>query len=116
MEEVIEEKTLCGSTSDELIMPYSRKPNFPSCDTRCPDGYPCYGWRQIHKGGYVRWQRQRYYHDDLKLLAGLWVYVTIADWLAIEVEIWLTAPWEGETVIASMQEAETKKPQVIESP
>lgn len=84
-------------------MPYSRRPKFPAGDTRCPDGFACYGWRQVHKGGYVRWYGRRYHHEDLKPLAGLWVYVTIDDWLAIKVEVWITDRWVGDTVIADME-------------
>lgn len=88
--------------SETTIVPYSCRPRHPRSDTRCPDGFPCYGWRQVHKGGYVSWYGGKYYHAELKSIEGLWVYVTIADWLAIEVEVWTTAPWEGETLIAKM--------------
>ena len=84
-------------------MPYSRRPKFPASDTRCPDGFACYGWRRVCKGGFVRWYGRRYYHDDLKALAGLWVYVTIDDWLAIAVEIYITDRWVGDTVVAHME-------------
>ena len=47
-------------------MPYSVKPAFPASDTKCPDGFACYGWRQIHKGGYINWYGRRYFHEDLK--------------------------------------------------
>lgn len=66
-------------------MPYSIRPR--ECDTLCPDRFPCYGWRQICKGGYVLWYRRRYYHDDLKQWAGMFVYVRINDWLAGSLEI-----------------------------
>lgn len=90
-------------------MPYSRRPLFPSCDTRCPDGFACYGWRQVHKSGFVRWYGHRYYHDDLKLLEGLWVYVTIGDWLAVELEIYTTDAFVGDTIIAHMEGDEVRR-------
>lgn len=81
-------------------MPYSRRPR--EHDTRCPDGFACYGWRRVCKAGYVNWYGRRYYHEDLRHWSGLFVYVTISDWLAIEVEIWST-PWQGEPLQCAME-------------
>jgi len=66
-------------------MPYSIRPR--ESDTRCPDGFACYGWRRVCAGGYVRWYGHRYYSDDLKQYVGLFVWVEISDWLAIELDI-----------------------------
>jgi hypothetical protein len=87
-------------------MPYSIRPRHPNPngDSRCPDGFACYGWRKIHKGGYVRWYGIKYQHPQLAEWVGLWVYVTIADWLASELEIWTGKPWEGENLIAEAVE------------
>ncbi len=78
-------------------MPYSIRPPSAGSDTVCPDGFPCYGWRQIHRGGYVRWYGGKYYNDELDQWAGMWVYITIADWLAIELEVWDGVPGMGDT-------------------
>lgn len=39
----------------------------------------------------------------MRFLTGLWVYVTIDDWLAVALEIYTTAPFEGDTIIAKME-------------
>jgi hypothetical protein len=57
----------------------------------------------VHKGGYVNWYHRRYFHDDLKQLAGLWVYATIDDWLAITLEIYTVDAFQGPTIIAQME-------------
>lgn len=88
-------------------MIYLIRPKFRASDRRCPDGFACEGWRQVRKGGFVRWYGRRYYHDDLKALAGLWVYVTIDDWLAITVKI-LTDRWDGDTVVVAHMDADYK--------
>jgi hypothetical protein len=84
-------------------VPYSVKPNSPRHDAKCPDGFTCYGWRQVHKGGYVRFARARYYHEDLAQWAGLWVYVTLADYLAIDVDVWPQGPWRAPELHAMNQ-------------
>lgn len=66
-------------------MPYSIRPR--ESDTKCPDGFACYGWRQIHKGGYVNWYGHRYFHEELVQWVGMFVYVRIDDYLAIALEI-----------------------------
>lgn len=66
-------------------MPYSVRPR--ESDTKCPDGFACYGWRQIHKGGYVNWYGRRYHHADLKQWIGLFVWIEITDWLALALDV-----------------------------
>lgn len=66
-------------------MPYSLRPR--EGDTRCPDGFACYGWRKVCKGGYVLWYGRRYHNPDLKDWAGLFVWVEISDWLASGVDV-----------------------------
>jgi 23S rRNA A2030 N6-methylase RlmJ len=73
------------STFGVPVVPYSIRPREP--DTRCPDGFACYGWRRISKAGYVLWYGRRYYAEELKQLAGLFVWIEISDWLAIELDI-----------------------------
>lgn len=81
-------------------MPYSFRPR--ECDTKCPDGFACYGWRRICKGGYVNWYGRRYFHDDMKQWAGLFVYVRIDDWLAVALEIDETGS-DGQKIVAQME-------------
>ena len=73
-------------------MPYSVKPWNAASDTKCPDGFACYGWRQVHKGGYVNWYGSKYWHEDLAQWAGMWVYIEISDWLAIELDVFPSGP------------------------
>lgn len=85
-------------------MPYSVRPR--ESDTKCPDGFACYGWRQIHKGGYVNWYGRRYFHEDLKQWAGMFVYVRIDDWLAIALEVdemVSGAMYDHQKIIAQME-------------
>lgn len=81
-------------------MPYSIRPR--ESDTECPDGFACYGWRQIHKGGYVNWYGRRYFHEDLIQWNGMFVYVRIDDWLAIALEI-DEVGFDGRQIIARME-------------
>lgn len=89
-------------------MPYSRRPLHPKSDTKCPDGFACYGWRQVHKGGYVNWYGHRYYCDDLAQWAGMWVYIEISDWLASELDVYPNGMPESsrdERVTAKMKDS-----------
>lgn len=66
-------------------------------DTKCPDGFTCYGWRRVNKGGYVRFSHGQHFHDDLLPLVGKYVYVTLADMWGSEVDIWPEKPWQKGT-------------------
>ncbi|QSB02000.1 hypothetical protein JWZ98_03290 [Methylomonas sp. EFPC1] len=74
----------------------SRRPD--DADGKCPDGYTCNGWRQIHKGSYVRFNCHRYFAEELKELSGLWVFVSIADMWTGSVEIWPMGPFKGDPI------------------
>ena len=84
-------------------MPYSVRPTFPRSDTKCPDGFACYGWRQIHKGGYINWYGRRYFHEELKQWEGMFVYVRIHDWLAISLEVDEISSDGHNQIIAEME-------------
>lgn len=56
-------------------------------DTRCPDGFLCYGWRRVCKGGFIRFQHNRHYHECLKDLVGEYVYARIDDPWGAQVNI-----------------------------
>jgi hypothetical protein len=88
-------------------MPYSCKPaNAAKSDTRCPDGFSCYGWRQIHRGGYVRWYHSKYYADEFKQWEGLWVYIEISDCFAIGLDVFPGGPPQSsqdEKIYAEMK-------------
>lgn len=58
-------------------MPYTKRPR--EHDTKCPDGFTCYGWRIVRKGGYVRFSKARHYHEELLQFVGMWVYVMLDD-------------------------------------
>lgn len=70
-------------------MPYTQRPRYPKSDTKCPDGFACYGWRQVHKGGYVNWYGRKFWHEELAQWAGMWVWIEIADWLAIDLNVFI---------------------------
>src|SRR5882724_8004346 len=81
-------------------MPYSVRPR--ESDTLCPDRFPCYGWRRICKGGYIRWYGHRYYHEDLAQWEDMFVYIQIADWLAVALEVQETGS-DGRLIIAKIE-------------
>lgn len=57
--------------------------------------FPCYGWRQVHTGGYVRWYSRKYYHAELAQWAGMWVWIEISDYLAIELNVFVNGQPES---------------------
>lgn len=86
-------------------MPYTMKPTRPRHDTKCPDGFTCYGWRQVHKGGYVRFAHNKHFHDDLAQWAGMWVYVTLADMWGCDVDVWPDGAFAGTPLQCRRYEA-----------
>lgn len=84
-------------------MPYSIRPR--ESDTRCPDGFACYGWRRIARDGYVLWYGRRYYDEELKQWAGLFVWVEISDWLASALDVF-SSQGDRECIVAEMESDE----------
>lgn len=84
-------------------MAYSLRPR--DRDTRCPDGFACYGWRRVTKAGYLIWYGRRYHHEALKQFAGLFMWCEISDWLATGLDVFrargdrefIPAEMEGDT-------------------
>lgn len=57
-------------------------------DVRCPDGFTCCGWRRVNPGGYVRFQFDRHYHEELAEYVGRYVWVEINDGWATSVRVY----------------------------
>lgn len=64
-------------------------------DTKCADGFTCYGWRRITKGGYVTFASGKHYYEDFTANAGRWVYVILDDPFGINVHVFPGEPWIG---------------------
>ncbi len=86
-------------------MPFTRRPK--QADQKAPDGFMVNGWRQVHRGGYVRFLGERHYHDSLAGWAGLWVFVEILDWTGARVGVWPDEPWkDARSMIKCLHEKE----------
>jgi hypothetical protein len=70
----------------------------PEHDTKCPDGFVCYGWRRVNKGGYVRFSGGRHYHENLTEYVGKFVYVTLRDMWGINVDVWINGPFKNPCI------------------
>jgi hypothetical protein len=81
-------------------MAYSKRPREP--DTRCPDGFACYGWRRVTKAGYVIWYGRRYLAPELKQWAGMFMWCEISDWLATGLDVF-HAQGDRESIPAEME-------------
>ena|ERR1700741_3047177 len=73
-------------------------------DTKCPDGFVCYEWRKVFKGGYVRFSIGKHYHEDLVPHIGRYVYVVLHDMYGINVDIFPEEPWDIKNVIYACNE------------
>lgn len=67
-------------------------------DQKCPDGFVTNGWRRVCKGGYVNFQHERRYAPEFADLVGLYVFMEITDYLAIDAHCWDDAPWQGQPI------------------
>lgn len=91
-------------------MPYAQRPVRGRYgrlwhDQKAPDGFIVNGWRQIHKGGYVRMHGTRHYHAKFAEWVGLWVFVEIDDGWAVNVNAWPDEPWKDpRTMLACTAE------------
>jgi hypothetical protein len=82
-------------------MAYSVRPK--ESDTRCPDGFACYGWRKICNGGYINWYGRRYSDPDLLPWVGMFVWIEISDWLAIDLDVFHARGDRHVLTIAKME-------------
>lgn len=77
-------------------MPHKSKPTDrggPWRDGKAPDGFVVNGWRKICKGGYVRFNLDKHYHEDFANWVGEWVFLEISDPWAVHVDCWPDRPW-----------------------
>ena len=63
-------------------------------DAKAPDRFTVNGWRQVHKGGYVRFLGAKHFHNTLADWVGLWVFVELDDGWAVNVNVWPDEPWK----------------------
>lgn len=87
-------------------MPLTQRPaGRQGNDQKCPDGFLTNGYRKIFSGGYVRWHGKKMYAPEFKGWAGLWVFMEISDYLAIESHCYPERAFHG-TPIATYSQAE----------
>lgn len=85
-------------------MPYTIRPS--QRDVKCPDGFTCYGWRRVNKGGYVRFAHGRHYHEELSGMVGQYVWVTLDDPWALHVNVHPDGALAGATPLSACNERE----------
>jgi len=80
-------------------------------DGKAPDGFTVNGWRQIHKGGYVRLVGSRHYHKQFAAWVGQWVFVELDDPYGVNVYAWPDEPWkDSRTMLACTNENDWNAP------
>jgi hypothetical protein len=55
-------------------------------DAKAPDGIAADGWRQIRKGGRIKWRNSYWYHAELEPFTGCFVKVGNGDYWNQELE------------------------------
>ncbi len=85
-------------------MPHKQKPTQGRYgrewhDGKTPDGFTVNGWRQITKGGYIRFCQGKRYHEKFKNWVGLWVFAEADDCWGVNVNVWPDEPWKDHRTV-----------------
>lgn len=72
--------------------PYGRQ----GYDVKCPDGFTTNGWRKVCKKGYVNFQKEKRFAPEFLEYKGMYVFMEISDYLAIDAHCWDDTPFVGQ--------------------